>query len=119
MAVSRPASLAAAGHHVCVLIQRSRRVVDKVRNLLVSRVENAESVFDFVGDELMLLRFGRAGEEVFVVVQGEALGGMGGIGKRGWIPDIFGVGGVEFWLYRLVNDVLMKSVLGKLTASGG
>lgn len=67
----------------------------------------------------MLLCFSRAGEEVFVVVQGEALGGVGGVGKRGWIPDVFGVGGVEFWLYKLVDDKLMKSVLGKLTASGG
>ena len=39
---------------------------------------------------------GRVTRVILVVLGGEALGGFGGIGEWSWIPDVFGIGRVEF-----------------------
>ena len=57
---------------------------------------DAEAVGDAVDDEDLLLLVRRRREEVGCVFDGEALGGVGGIGKRGGEPYVFRVGGMEF-----------------------
>jgi len=96
VAVRAPAGLTAARHHVCVLVQAGRGVFDEVVDFIHGGVVDAESVFDLVGDEVVLLVVGGRGEEVFGVLEGEALGGVGGVGEGGGVPYVLRVGCVEF-----------------------
>ena len=82
VAVRTPPGLAAAGHHVCVLVQCGRGVLYKVVDFIERGVEYAQSVFDLVFDEIVLLLVGRRVGEVRVVTQGHALGGVAGVGER-------------------------------------
>lgn len=58
---------------------------------------DAEAIGDAVYDENLLLFVRGRGEEVGGVFDGEALGGVGGVGQGRGVPDVVGVGGVEFW----------------------
>ena len=57
---------------------------------------NAEAISDAVDDKDLLLLMRGRGEEVACKFDGEALGGVGSVGKGSRIPYVLGVGGVEF-----------------------
>jgi len=57
---------------------------------------DAEAVDNAIDDKDLLLLVRRRGEKVRGVFDGQAFGGVGGIGERCGIPDILWIGSVEF-----------------------
>lgn len=91
-----PPRLRAARDHVCVGVERSQRRIGDGFDFFLGVVVDAEAAGDAVDDEDLLLLVRGRGDEVGGVFDGEALGGVRGVGEGRGVPDVVGVGGVEF-----------------------
>jgi hypothetical protein len=95
--VRTPPGLAAARDHVCVRVERDFGVVEEGGDFRVGVVFDAEAGGDGVLDEGGFCGEGGVVGEVLCVFEGEAFGGVGGVGEGTGVPEVLWVGGVEFY----------------------